>query len=169
MFKSLIISQDNSLGSDVDTGFGPLDTLLQLGFPIILLLMVSVTSTLIILRIRNNKISIHKSMTWIVLNILLLGMSIYLIISVILAYANVTSFNVFNEIGHYLGISNSGQEWLIFIMLIFISFTYLKLFRNTLELATLKDRQETLSREIAILNGKIDLLLKNEIKSKKHK
>ena len=167
--STLQIVEDNSLGSNVQTGFGPLDTLLQLCFPIILLLMVSITSTLVIIKMRNNKLSIHRSMTWIVINFFLFSTSVYLIISVILAYSNVTSFNVFNELGHYLGISNSGQEWLTFIMLIFISFTYLKLFRNTLELATLKDRQDTLSREIAILNGKINLLLKKEKNSKKSK
>ncbi|MCR8613398.1 MAG: DUF2304 domain-containing protein [Mycoplasma sp.] len=151
-----VINGNNIFGAVPETGNKAADGFLQIGIPIILLVVVMLVTFKFIRNIQKGVLSLRDSTAWIVFNVFMFLTSLYLVIVVILSYTGATDYNLFKEIAHYLGISsNNGEEWLTFIILLVMSFIYLRLFQNTLKIAKLRQRIEELSREFAILNGKI--------------
>ena len=118
--------------------------------------------------IQKGKLSLSETFVWILFTLFMIFISLYLLILQIMTTFHVNGFNLFNYLATLFGLVNKkGQvpEWLVFIIMIFLGYLYAKSFQNTIKLSKLRGNINDLSKEIAILNGK----LSNTLYDKKDK
>ena len=96
--------------------------------------------------------------TWLTLNIIFTIFVVYvLIIAILHIYYVGNAGNIFNMISHYVfGLEmQNGKQWIILLILGFISYILIKTLNNSLKIAKLNSRLDRLNKEVAILSGKV--------------
>lgn len=131
----------------------------NLGLPI-LFLVISISSFIWFgVEVKKKRLSFKSMVTWFSLNILFTIAIVYiLIVSILHFYGFDKAANVFNLIAEYaFGITlDNGKEWVILLILGFISYILVKTLKNSIEISRLNKRIDELGKEVAILSGKVN-------------
>ena len=136
--------------------------------PIMTLLIVLIGFIYYIYLIQKGKLSLNETVVWILFTFFMVFISIYLLILQIMSTFGVAGFNMFDYLASWFGLVNKSNQlpkWLVFIILVILAFIYAKIFHSTLKISKLKKNVGLLSKEIAIINGKLENHL--DIKSDK--
>ncbi len=117
--------------------------------------------------IQKGKLSLSETFVWIIFTLFMIFVSVYLLVLQIMStFGDPDVFNLFNYLAKLFGLvsDETGQapEWLIFIIMIFLAYLYAKAFQNTIKLSKLRGNINDLSKEVAILNGKLSDSLHNK-------
>ncbi|NQZ66263.1 MAG: hypothetical protein HRT99_03550, partial [Mycoplasmatales bacterium] len=66
--------------------------------------------------------------------------------------------NILNNLAHYaFGIDmQNGKQWIIIIILAFISYTLIKTLQNSIKIAKMENRINELNKQVAILMGQVN-------------
>ena len=130
----------------------------NIGLPIFFLVIAIASFVWFSIEVKKKRIMFKQMATWLTLNILFTVLVIYvLIISILHVYYVGNAGNIFNMISHYVfGIEmTNGKQWIILLILGFISYILIKTLNNSLKIAKLSSRLDRLNREVAILTGKV--------------
>ena len=131
---------------------------INIGLPIFFLVIAIASFVWFAIEIKRKRIVFKQMATWLSLNILFTVFVVYvLIISILHIYYVENAGNIFNMIStHVFGITMSnGKQWVILLILGFISYILIKSLNNSLKIAKLDKRVDRLNKEVAILSGKI--------------
>ena len=131
----------------------------NLGLPIFFL-VISVSSFIWFgIEVKKKRIEFKSMATWFTLNIIFTIIIIYiLIISILHLYGVGNAANLFNLISeHVFGMTlKNGKEWVILLILAFISYILIQTLRNSIKISNLNKRIDDLGKEVAILSGKVN-------------
>ena len=130
----------------------------NIGLPIFFLVIAIASFVWFSIEVKRKRIMFKQMATWLSLNILFTIFVIYvLIISILHVYYVGNAGNIFNMVSHYVfGIEMAnGKQWIILLILGFISYILVKTLNNSLKIAKLSSRLDKLNREVAILTGKV--------------
>jgi len=133
--------------------------IVNIGLPIFLLIISIFSFIWFGLEIKKKRIEFKSMVTWLGLNILFTIVIIYILIIAILHYYGVdNAVNIFNIIAfHLFGLSmDNGKEWVILLILAFISYILIKTLRNSILISRLNKRVDALGKEVALLSGKVN-------------
>ena len=131
----------------------------NLGLPILFLLISIGSFIWFAIEVRKKRLEFKSMATWFTLNILFTVIIIYiLIISVLQFFGISNAANLFNLIAQYVfGMTlPNGKEWVILLILAFISYILIKTLRNSIKISKLNKRIDDLGKEVAILAGKVN-------------
>ncbi len=132
---------------------------INIGLPIFLLVISISSFVWFSIEVKRKKIMFRQMATWLTLNIIFTLLVIYVLIIALLHIYYVTNAgNIFNMFTHYVfGIDlDGGKQWVILLILGFISYILLKSLQNSLKIARLDKRVDELNKEVAILSGKVN-------------
>lgn len=132
--------------------------IINLGFPIALLIIAIFSFFWFWLEIKKKRIQLNTMVVWLILNIIYVLIIIYITIIEGLHLANIDALNIFNWIAfNWFGINlANGKEWIILLIFMFISYILIKSLYNSIKISKLQTELHTLSREVAILSGKVN-------------
>ena len=137
----------------------PLGEAVNLGFPIFLFLIAISSLIWFVVEIKRKRLELKTMIAWFVLNIIYIIVVTYvLIISILHLFYISNAPNIFNLISHYLfGLSlSNGREWIILLILAFISYILVKTLANSIKISKMDERINELKKEVAILSGKVN-------------
>ena len=140
--------------------------------PILTLFIVLVGFVYYIYLIQKGKLSLNETVVWILFTLLMVFISLYLLTLQIMSTFDRSGYNIFNHLASLFGLVNASNkipEWLVFIILVILAFIYAKIFHSTLKISKLRKNVGLLSKEIAIINGKLEKHLKTESDGEKKK
>ena len=131
----------------------------NLGFPIFLFI-VSISSLIwFLVEIKKKRLELKTMIAWFILNLVYTITVLYVLIISILHYFYIdNAINIFNYIAYNLfGINmEGGKEWVILLILGFISYILIKSLHNSIKISKLNIRVDELSKDVAILSGKVN-------------
>jgi hypothetical protein len=139
--------------------------------PLITLTIVLLGFVYYIHLIQKGKLTLRETFVWILFTLFMVFVAFYLLVLQIMSTFGESGFNLFNYLASLGGlVDKNGKtpEWLVLIIMIFLAYLYAKAFQATIKLAKLKGNINILSKEVAILNGKLnDTLGKREESNQK--
>ena len=142
-----------------------LPTSIGYGLPLFTLTIILLGFVYYMYLIQKGKLSLSETFVWIIFTLFMIIVSVYLLVLQIMSTFGVTGFNLFDYFATLFGlVDKNGQvpEWLMFIIMIFLAYLYAKAFQNTIKLSKLRGNINDLSKEVAILNGKLSDSLHNK-------
>lgn len=131
----------------------------NLGLPIFFLIISIASFIWFAIEVKKKRLEFKSMATWFTLNILFTIIIVYiLIISILHFYGFGNAANLFNLISeHVFGMTlENGKEWVILLILAFISYILVKTLRNSIKISKLNKRVDDLGKEVAILSGKVN-------------
>ena len=140
--------------------------------PIVILFLVIIGFAYYIHLIQKGSLSLSETFVWIVFTILMLFIATYLLVLQIMSTFHHYGFNLFDYLASWFGIVKKNGEvakWMMLVILIILAFLYAKSFHSTIKISRLRNNVNTLAKEVAILNGKINDSLTNEKNGKNKK
>ena len=135
-----------------------LGELVSLGFPIFLLIIASLSLVWFVVEIKRKRIDMKTMIIWLIMNIIYIIAVIYILLVAILNVAEIGAPNIFNMFAYSVfGINmEDGKQWIILLILAFISYVLVNTLVNTIKISKLNGRVDDLSKEVAIISGKIN-------------
>lgn len=135
------------------------DSLLKIGLPVTLLIIVLAIWIFIIVEIKRKRLEIKDIVLWFTLNIIFTVSVFYIMVINILDYFNLVKpeANIFNWIAyHAFGMEFAGQEWIILVIIIFLAFVIGQVMSLMVKVQKLHKRVDDLNKEVAVLSGKVN-------------
>ena len=132
---------------------------INLGFPLFLLIISFLSFVWFSLELKKKRLELKTMIAWFVLNIFYTITVAYVLIIAILHFFYIdNAINIFNYIAYNIfGINLSGgKEWIILLILGFISYILVKTLHNSIKISKLNIRVDQLSKDVAILSGKVN-------------
>ena len=130
----------------------------NIGLPVFFLVIAIASFVWFSIEVKKKRIMFKQMATWLTLNIIFTIFVVYvLIIAILHIYYVGNAGNIFNMISHYVfGLEmQNGKQWIILLILGFISYILIKTLNNSLKIAKLNSRLDRLNKEVAILSGKV--------------
>lgn len=149
-----------------------LPTSIGYAIPLITLSLVLLGFIYYIYLIQKGKLTLSETFVWILFTLLMVFIALYLLILQIMSTFGYGGFNLFDYFSSLFGLvdrNGNTPKWLMMIIMIFLAFMYTKLFHTTIKITKLKANVNTLSKEVAIMNGKLSDTLDNRKTSPKKK
>ncbi len=139
--------------------FESLGDAFNLGLPIFLLLISIASFIWFGIEIKKKRIEFRSLISWFVWNVIYTVTILYVLIVAILHLYNIQNIpNILNNFAHFVfGIDmQNGKQWIIIIILSFISFTLIKTLQNSIKIAKLELKMNELNKQVAILMGQVN-------------
>lgn len=131
----------------------------NLGLPIFLLLISILSFIWFGIEVKKKRIEFKSLITWVIWNFIFIVIIFYVLIVTILHLFYIEHVpNLLNNIAHYaFGIDmTNGKQWILIIILGFISFILVQTLKNSIKIARLDTRIDQMNKQVAILMGQVN-------------
>lgn len=143
----------------METSFEKLGEAMNLGLPIFLFIIATLSFVWFGIEIRKKRIEFKALFSWFMWTVVFSVIVLYILIVSILHVANIDNVpNIFNQLAHYVfGLDmENGKQWIILLLLSLIALILVKSLSNSIKIAKLDSRINTLNKQVAILMGQVN-------------